>query len=122
MAMWSQIAVGSKPRSSRRSGQRTNALPSLPAGVDDALRHVEQLGVGVLRQLPKHAKRADVVDLEPLHDDALGLTDAIARGERRLQLLTLATGQDRRRCVRREDHADGLRLAVPELGLEPEQV
>jgi hypothetical protein len=47
------------------------------ACVDDLAGEVDQLDVALLRKMAQHLEGLYVVDFETLHDDALGLPDAI---------------------------------------------
>ena len=54
---------------------------------DDLLGDHSHRGVGVLGHPGKEFKRSHLIDLEALHHDALGLTDQVAAGQRRFELL-----------------------------------
>ena len=75
------------------------------AVLDHPRRDVAQLDVVVLRQSPQEVERAVGVEVVALHEDALRLTDQLARVDRDLQAFFVVRGGESDRRVGHEDRA-----------------
>src|SRR4051794_10918213 len=64
-----------------RRGRKSGLLGQF-AGRDQAVGHVAELDVVVLRVAPEHREGLIAIDAEPFHQDALGLTDQLPRVDR----------------------------------------
>lgn len=86
-------------------------------GRGEQLGDVAQLGVRVLRRDDEQVERLESVDLVPLHQDALGLTDDVAGVESGAQTGRGAAGLHRDGGVHGEQHGDGLVVIGEGVGL-----
>jgi hypothetical protein len=79
-------------------------------------------GVGVLGHPGEEFKRSHRTDFEALHHDALGLTDHVAAGQRRFELMLAVFCDESDRGVGGEHRGDGLGFIVESLRGKTEQV